>query len=417
MKRNVLAAISIFLATCTGVIADDWPQWRGPNRDGKSAETGFVKKWPENGPRQVWQVDDLGSGYSTPSVVGSRLYVLSNEGLENESVQAREVLDGKQTWIVRLGKVGEPNQQPAYPAARSTPTVLEGVVYAIGSDGDLVALKAEDGKEIWRKNLRTDFGGQPGRWAYSESPLIDNNKLICTPGGKDAALVALNKKTGEVIWKTEVEKADPSAYSSIIVVEAAGVKQYVQYLQSGLVGVDASTGKLLWHYDKPAKGSAANIPTPIVRGDLIFCSTGQGGAGLIQLVKNGSGIKIEEKYFLKKLPNAIGGSVLVGDFLYGTTSTGLECVEFRTGDIKWQDRSIGAGSVCFADGQLYLHGENGDVALVEATPAGYKENGRFTPESAPVDRKGKAWAYPIIANNRLYIRDAGHLWSYDIKAQ
>ncbi len=417
MKPNLLVALSLIVGTYTGALADDWPQWRGPNRDGKSAETGFVKKWPENGPRQIWQVDDLGSGYSTPSVVGSRLYVLSNEGLENESVQAREVLDGKQTWIVRLGNVGEPNQQPAYPAARSTPTVLEGVVYAIGSDGDLVALKAEDGKEIWRKNLRIDFGGQPGRWAYSESPLIDGDKLFCTPGGKDAALVALNKKNGEVIWKTEIEKADPSAYSSIIVVNSAGVKQYVQYLQSGLVGVDANTGKLLWHYDKPAKGSAANIPTPIVRGDLIFCSTGQGGAGLIQLVKDGSGIKIEEKYFLKKLTNAIGGSVLVGDFLYGTTSTGLECVDFRTGDIKWQDRSIGAGSVCFADGQLYLHGENGDVALVEATPAGYKENGRFTPEAAPADRKGKAWAYPIIANNRLYIRDAGRLWSYDIKAQ
>jgi len=405
----------VALCSVTFMHAEDWPQWRGPHRDGKSAEKDLMKEWPKEGPKQIWHVSDLGSGYSTPSVAGERLYLLSNEGLENESIQARGVMDGKQTWIVRLGKVGQPNQQPSYPAARSTPTVEQDVVYAIGSDGDLVSLASADGKEKWRKNLRTDFGGEPGRWAYAESPLIDGDNLICTPGGKESAIIALNKKTGEVVWKTAMPEGDPAAYSSVIIVDAAGVKQYVQFLQKGLVGVDAKTGKLLWRYDRPAQGSAANIPTPVADGDLVFCSTGQGGAGLLKLVKKGDGIAAEEQYFQKKLPNAIGGAVLINGFLYGTTGTGMECAEFKTGDIKWQERGLGAGSVCYADSSLYLHGENGDVGLVQATPEGYKEKGRFTPESAPSDRKGKAWAYPVVANGRLYIRDAGHLWAYDIK--
>jgi outer membrane protein assembly factor BamB len=413
----VFAALLSLQVSTSSVLAEDWPQWRGPNRNGISEEKGLLKEWPKDGPKLVWQVKDLGAGYSTPSVVGDQVFVLSNEGLENESVQARSVKDGKQLWAVRLGKVGEPKQQPAYPAARSTPTIDGDLLYAIGSDGDLVCLAKADGKERWRKSLRTDFGGQPGRWAYSESPLIDGDVLVCTPGGKDATIVALNKKNGEVIWKSAVPNADAAAYASATIVNAAGTKQYVQFLPKSLVGVDAKSGKFLWAYGKTAEKSAANIPTPVSSGDFVYSATGQGGAGLVKIAKNGDEFAAEEIYFDRKLPNQIGGVVLLGENLYGTTGTGLECVDFKTGAIKWQDRSIGAGSICLADGQLYLHSEtSGEVALVEASPAGYKEKGRFTPREQP-ERKGKAWAYPVVANGRFYVRDTGTIWCYDVKGK
>jgi len=407
--------LSVQILTTT-ILANDWPQWRGPHRNGISEEKGLLKEWPKEGPKLVWQAKDLGSGYSTPAVVGNQIFVLSNEGLENESIQARNVQDGKQAWAVRLGKVGEPKQNPNYPAARSTPTVDGDVLYAISSDGDLVCLTIADGKERWRKNLRTDFGGQPGRWAYSESPLVDGDALICTPGGKDATMVALNKKNGELIWKSAIPDGDTAAYSSATIVEALGVKQYVQFLPKALVGVEAKSGKFLWSYGKTAEKSAANIPTPVSRNEYIYSATGQGGGGLVKLVKDGDKFAAEEAYFEKKLPTAIGGVVLIGEYLYGTSSGGLECVEFKTGAIKWQERGIGAASILFADGQLYLHGENGQVALVDASATSYKEKGSFTPPDQP-QRKGQAWAYPVVANGRFYIRDTGSLWCYDVKGR
>src|SRR6266850_4942656 len=198
----------VFLPVATN--ASDWPQWRGPKRDGISQETGLMKEWPKEGPKLLWQAKDIGSGYSTPSVAGDRLYLLSNTGLEDEFVLCLSAKDGKKIWSKTIGKVGEPNQNPAYPAARSTPTLVGDVLYALGSDGDLVCLKTADGTVQWQKNLRSDFGGVPGRWAYSESPLIDGNVLVCTPGGKDATMMVLDSKKGEVIWKSAVPAADPA---------------------------------------------------------------------------------------------------------------------------------------------------------------------------------------------------------------
>jgi outer membrane protein assembly factor BamB len=395
--------------------AANWPQWRGPQRNGISQETGLLQEWPKNGPRLLWQVKDIGSGYSTPAVVGERLYLMSNQGMEDEFVRALEVKDGKQAWSTRLGKVGNPNQKPSYPAARSTPTLDGELLYALGSDGDLACLERATGKVRWQKNLRTDFGGQAGTWAYAESPLIDGDVLVCTPGGAQATLVALNKKTGQLLWKSSVPGGDQAAYASVIVVTVAGVKQYVQFLQKGLVGVDAKSGKFLWRYDKTAEGSPANIPTPVARDGYIYSATGRGGGGLIQLKANQNPAEVEQVYSSPRLPTAIGGAVLLGDYLYGTTSQALVCAEFKTGEIKWTDRGVGAGSLCYADGRLYLHGENGDLALVEATPEGYRERGRFTPADQPDRGQSKAWAYPVVANGRFYIRDFGVLWCYDVK--
>jgi len=240
--------------------------------------------------------------------------------------------------------------------------------------------------------------------------------LVCTPGGAEATIIALNKKSGEPIWKCAVPGGDQAAYASIIIVNAGGTKQYVQFLQKGLVGVEARTGKFLWRYDRTAQGSPANIPTPVADGDYVYSAAGRSGGGLIKLKPKDGGMEFEQVYFTPKLPTSIGGAVKVGSHLYGTTGSGLVCADFTTGNLKWQEKSVGAASLCYADGNLYLHGENGEVALVEANPDAYHEKGRFTPVESPDRGRSKAWAYPVVANGRLYIRDLTSLWCYDIKA-
>ncbi|MBI1841926.1 MAG: PQQ-binding-like beta-propeller repeat protein [Verrucomicrobia bacterium] len=395
----------------------DWPQWRGPHRDGISEEKGLLKEWPKEGPKLLWKAEDAGSGYSTPAVVGDRVYLLGNEGLDKESVRAISAKDGKQIWSTQLGKVGNPDQKPPFPAARSTPTVDGNALYALGSDGDLACVEASTGKLRWQKSLRLDFKGKPGQWAYSESPLIDGNTLICTPGGAEATLVALNKNTGEVIWKCAQPEGDEAAYASAVVTEAGGVRQYVQLLQKGLVGVDARTGKPLWRYGKAVSRYGANIPSPVVSDGIIYIGSAGTGGGAVKLKAKDGGIEAEELYFESKLPTAIGGSVKVGEFLYGTTAQALLCIEFATGKVKWEQRIPSASSLCLADGRLYLHGENGDVALVEASPEAYRENGRFTPTGGPKRSQPmeKSWAFPVISGGRLLIREHSSLWCYTIQ--
>jgi outer membrane protein assembly factor BamB len=383
-----------------------------------SKEKRLLKEWPPEGPKLLWQVKDLDFGYSTPAVVGGRLYVLSNQGLDNEFVQARELEDGKPVWSTRLGKVGNPDQRPSYPGARSTPTIDGTHLYALSSAGDLACLETAGGKAVWTRSLRADFGGQPGRWAYSESPLIDGDVLVCTPGGGQATLVALHKKTGEVLWKSAVPGADEAAYASAIVVEAGGIKQYVQFLEKGVVGVEAKTGNFLWRYEQTSQHpGGANIVTPVFRDGCVYTAGVYAveAGGLVRLMAGRGTIQTEPVYFKPKLPRGIGGIVLVGDFIYGAGSTGLVCAEFATGMVKWHERGVGEGSLCAADGRLYVHGFNGEAALVEATSEGYREKGRFTPPDQPDRGMSQAWAYPVVANGRLYIRDLGTLWCYDVR--
>jgi outer membrane protein assembly factor BamB len=411
---RIVAAGLALLATGR-LVAADWPQWRGPQRNGVSAETSLLEEWPQQGPRLVWRVGKIGSGYSTPAVVGQQIYLLANQGLDNELVQARAVADGEEIWSTRIGKVGNPDQQPNYPAARSTPTVDGRFLYVLGSNGDLVCLETGAGKVRWRKNLRRDFGGQPGKWAYAESPLIDGDVLVCTPGGNTATLVALKKSTGATVWKCAIPAGGEAAYASAIVVQSDGIRQYVQILQKGLVGVEAKTGKLLWRYGRTAQGSPAVIPTPVAEQVSIYSAGARSGGGLVRLKVQQGAVDAEELYFSPKLPTGVGGTVEVGNFLYGTTSQALLCAEFATGKVRWAEHALGAASLCYADGRLYLHGENGDLALVEATPQAYREKGRFTPPDQPDRGQSKAWAYPVVANGRLYIRDLDVLWSYDVK--
>ena len=415
-KTVLLGAAAVSLFATTGR-ADDWPQWRGPQRNGVSMEKGFLAEWPKEGPPLLWSVADLGAGYSTPSVVGDRIYLLGNEGLENEFVEARSAKNGQRIWSNHIGKVGNPKQEPNYPAARSTPTVEGKVLYALGSDGDLVCLETTTGKERWRKNLRSDFGGKPGVWAYAESPLVDGDQLICTPGGTNTTLIALNKQSGSIIWQCTVPGGDAATYASAIVVQAGGLKQYVQFLEKGLVGVDAKTGKFLWRYEKTARGSPAVILTPLAEKDQIYSGAYRAGGGLVKLKMNHGAVEPEQVYFSPKLPLGVGGVVKVGEFLYGSTGQAFLCVEFANGTVKWEDRALAPAASCYADGRLYLHGENGDVALVEPTPEAYREKGRVTPPEQPkrANAMEKPWAYPVVANGRLYIRDGVKLWCYDIR--
>jgi outer membrane protein assembly factor BamB len=393
----------------SAAVAADWPGWRGADRTGVSPETGLLKEWPKDGAKLLWKATGLGAGYSSPAVVGDRIYTMGTRGKE-EYVLALDA-DGKQVWEAKVGAIGK-DGPPSYPGPRCTPTVDGDRVYALGSDGDLVCVDTA-GKEKWRKNLTKDFGGVRGRWAYAESPLIDGDLLVCTPGGPKTSLAALNKLTGEVVWTAEVPEGGEAAYASPVVAEAGGVKEYVQFLRNGVAAVSAKDGKFLWLFGR--EPTTTNCSTPIVRDGYVFEShAGPGGNGcaLLQLTADTPGYK--EVYFKKKaLDNHHGGVVLVGDYLYGTTAQTLACVELKTGEQKWSERSVGKGSIAAADGMLYVRGELGPVALVEATPSGYREHGRFNQP----DRSARpAWPHPVIAHGKLYLRDDDVLLCYDVTA-
>jgi outer membrane protein assembly factor BamB len=372
----------------------------------------------------LWKSKDIGGGFSTPIIIGDRIYLMTSTK-EEESVAALDVKDGKQVWSTKIGKVGKNSGFAQYPGTRSTPTADGERLYVLGSDGDLACVERDKGKVVWAKNLKKDVDGQPGTWAYSESVLIDGDVLVCTPGGKTATMLALNKKDGSVIWKCAAKDGDPAAYASPIIAEVGKVKQYVQFVEGGVIGVDAKTGKLLWRYDR-TKDPNANIPTPVFHDDCVFTSTSRNGSGLNRIKVDKDDVASEEVYFNKTALNSIGGVVRVGDYLYGTNARGeLVCMEFKTGKVKWQHASVGSASLCYADGMLYVRGQGGfglgggeppttATALVEATPEEYKEKGRIE-----LTDHGKlpAWPHPVVANGRLYLRDQGVLVCYDIKAE
>jgi outer membrane protein assembly factor BamB len=404
---------SILCAVSLPLFGADWPQWRGPQRNGHSEEKGLQQDWSTEKPKLAWQVSDIGFGYSTPSIAAGKIYLLSNEGTDGEAIQALSIKDGHGLWSAKLGKVGHPEQNPKYPGARSTPTVDGNRVYALGSDGDLVCISTE-GKEQWRKNLRSDFGGKYGEWAYAESPLVDGDAVVCTPGGTNATMVALNKTTGAVIWKCAMPEGDDAGYSSAVMAELSGVKQCVQFLAKGVAGVDATSGKLLWRYLRSAKGSPAVAMTPLVSEGCVYTGAFRAGGGLIKLEKKGEEFEVEELYFNNKLPIGIGSAIKVGPYFYGSGQS-LMCVDFKTGAIKWEERSKGLSWLA-ADGRLFAHADNGEVLLIEPSPEAYRERGRFAPPNRPAEHNdSSALTYPVLANGRLYIRELTSLWCYNVK--
>jgi outer membrane protein assembly factor BamB len=411
---TALALLGLIPGQTTFAAAGDWPQWRGPNRDGVSTETGLLKEWPKDGPPLLWKATGLGAGFSGVALVGQRIYTLGDQGDESH-VLALNRADGKVIWSTKLGKAGSVGWGN-FAGPRGTPTVDDGLVFALSQYGDVICVNAEDGKELWRKNLTTDFGGPIMEWGFSESPLVDGDKVMLTPGGPQGSIVALNKKTGDLIWQSK-EWTDNAHYSSIIIAEIDGVRQYVQLTDKSVAGLSPRDGKILWK--APRKGATAVIPTPIYADGNVYVTSGYGiGCNLFHVAKNGNDFTAEQVYANKVMVNHHGGVVKVGDYLYGfSDSKGWTCQDFKSGEARWQEKGkLDKGSLVYADGRLYCReeAEKGDVALLEATPAGYVEKGRFTPP----DRSGKkSWMHPVVAGGKLYLRDQDLLLCYDVQAK
>jgi outer membrane protein assembly factor BamB len=439
--REASLAVSCIVAATLAARAADWPQWRGPQRTDISRETGLLKTWSRGGPPLLWKYDNAGIGHSGPAIVGERLYTMGARD-ETEYVFALDVKTGKEIWHTRLGPIFTFSSNTWGDGPRGTPTVDGELVYALGGQGELVCLQTKDGKEVWRKNLLKDFGGKvmennpPINWGYTESPLVDGDKLVCCPGGPQGTMIALDKKTGNVIWRSE-ELKDEATDSSIMPAEIDGVRQYVQstYKGSGMgggavVGVAARDGKLLWYFPNKRYDILAIIPTPIVRDNLVYSTAGENaGCDLLEITPSGKGrFKAKDLYSRltqKVMRNEHGGVVLVGDYLYGySDGKGWICQEFKTGKLIWDERTKleGKGSLTCADGNLYLFSDGGTAALIKANPEGWQESGRFalpqmskTRETRPTSRGARIWTHPVVASGRLYLRDQELLFCFDVR--
>ncbi len=420
VAAGLFVAAGLTAAPLTNVREGDWPQWRGPNRDNVSTETGLLDKWPEDGPALAWKGKNLGSGFSSVSVQNGRVFTMGDRD-DKQVVICLSAKDGSEIWSQAIGD----KRTHDYNGPRCTPAADGRYVYALSTDGNLACLESATGNLKWTASYEKDFGGKMmSGWGFSESPLVDGDRLICTPGGKDAMMVALNKLTGKPIWKCAVPDFakhgnDGAGYSSIVISNAAGVKQYVQLIGHGLIGVAAEDGQFLWGYDKVAN-TTANIPTPIVSGDYVFGSTGYGtGAALVKLSKDGSGVKAEEVYFMKHedFQNHHGGMVLVGDYIYAGHGHGQGapiCIELKTGKIMWKEHhGVGheSAAVLYADGKLYYRYQDGTMALIEANPHEFKLISKF---QIP-DVNQPSWPHPVIAGGRLYLREQDNLYCYKVK--
>ena len=394
------------LAASSLAIAADWPQWRGVERDGVSKEAGLLQQWPEGGPPLAWKATGLGEGFASVAVSGGRI-ITQGQSRGGQSVVALDEATGRVLWRTPNGDAYLDRRGGG---PRGTPTIDGETVYALGSNGSLTALEAATGKRLWATNLLRRFNARNINWGISESPLVDGRRVVVNAGGGGASIVAIDKSNGNVIWKS---LDDEAGYSSAIVIEAGGVRQYVLLTGEAAVGVRADNGKPLWRYGR-VSNRTANVATPITRNGRVFVSSDYGtGGGLLELAANGSGVDAKEIYFTREMRNHYNTPVLVGDHLYGYSSRILTCMNFETGEVAWKDRAVGKGQVIAADGLLYLLSEDGVVGLAEATPDGYRERSRF---SIPRGRY-PTWALPVVANGRLYLREQDTLYAYDISSE
>jgi outer membrane protein assembly factor BamB len=423
--RTLLALGICLCAPVAPAGAADWPQWRGPTRTDVSEETGLLKTWPKEGPRLLWTDSNAGVGYSGPAVVGDRLYTMgARDG--TEYLLALDTNTGKELWACQIAPIFKEGHGSG---PRGTPAVDGALLYGIGGQGELVCVETATGKLRWHVNLRKDLGGEMmSGWGYTESPLIDGDRVVCTPGGAQGTLASLDKRTGKVIWRSK-ELKDKATYSSAIVAEVGGVRQFIQmtYASSreqlgGIAGVAANDGRLLWYLPRQGYRTAV-IPTPIFDNNHVYVTAGYGaGCDLITLSPDSKGgTKAEKVYTNKNMVNHHGGVVLVGEHLYGYSDNerGWICQEFKSGKIVWSEKKkLGKGSVTYADGNLYCYAESdGTLALIEASPEGWKESGRFKipQESKARTPSGRTWTHPVVANGRLYLRDQDLFFCFDVK--
>lgn len=413
--RTLLASALLFAganlraaepATIAG--AGDWAQWRGPNRDGISPETGLLHAWPEGGPKLVFSVNGLGEGYSSLAIVGDRIYTQGTDG-DKSVVICLNRADGAPVWKTPTGPRLDQDQGPG---PRGAPTLEGDDLWALNENGDLVRINAADGKIVWQKSLTADFNAANPNWHFAESPLIDGDHLIICPGGKKAGVVALNKQSGRQLWATQ-DLSENAAYSSAILQTIGGIPTIMNFTSEAAVGVAADDGRLLWKEKSPANNTA-NCTTAVYRdGKVFFSSAYNTGGAQFALTANGKDMTAKETYFVKEMDNHHGGIVLVGDAMYGFGGNVLACVDWNTGQVLWRDRSVGKGAVIYADGDLYLLSEANTVGLAKASPEGYVETGRFRIE----DKGRSSWAHPVIAGKKLFIRNQDSLMCYDIAGQ
>jgi outer membrane protein assembly factor BamB len=400
----------------------DWPQYRGPNRDDVSTETGLLKTWPQGGPPLLWTYREAGLGYSGPAIVGDRLYTIGGRG-ETELLICLD--KGKEAWARPVGPLFQfpANKWSAGPSA--TPTVVDGLIYALGGNGDLLCADLA-GKERWKKNLPAEFeaqvnpiGGGPKNlgWGYTWSPVVDGERLILLPGGPKGTVAALDRKTGRLLWRS-AEVKDQCAYASPMIAEIEGVRQVVALTNQGLFGVDVRDGRLLWRSKRDAPYGTEVVNTPLIQGAFIYTTVavGNGGCELVKVGKDGAA----SVWANKNLSNHHGNVIRVGDHVYGHGGPrGWVCQKFMDGQNLWEEkRALGSGALAYADGMLYGYAENdGTVALFAADPAGWKESGRFQIPESSKSRKpsGKIWTPPVVAGGKLYLRDQELIFCYDVK--
>jgi outer membrane protein assembly factor BamB len=403
--------------------SQDWSQFHGPNRDNLSGETGLHTDWNQSPPALLWKIEGLGIGYSSIAIADGKIFTMGDrnktDGSTAQFVLAFDLQTQKELWATQVG----PGHKDG---PRSIPTIDGEFLYALGTEGDLVCLDTATGTEYWRKSLPNDFGGvMMSKWKFSESPLVDGPRLICTPGGPEATLVALDKKTGSVIWKCAVpalgEKGnDGAGYASAIVTEIDGVRQYIQLIGRGLVAVEAETGRFLWGYNRIANRTA-NIPMPVVRGRYVFTTTNYNtGSALLRISRVGDTFHVKELYTLtgRQFENHHGGIVFVGNHVYGGHGNSRgepACVDVATGKIVWRGKAPerGSAAVIYADGHLWFRYDRGLIALIEATPEAFRLKGTFQ----PITGTGPAWAHPVILNGKLYLRHGDLLACYDVSGR
>lgn len=404
----------------TTVQAADWPQWRGPARNAQSDEKLASTDWESSPPKHLWTTSGFGDGYASVSVVNGTLYTAGNTD-GGQAVIAANADDGSILWkkVLTASNPGHKHE-----GSRCTPSIDADRLYVVTSDGSIACLKTADGELVWQRPF-SDWGGiMMSGWGFAESPLVDGDRVLCTPGGPDALVVCLDKMTGKEIWACKGEfdggkGKDGAGYSSIVTSKALGIEQYVQLTGRGLIGIRAQDGRQLWSYTRVANG-VANIPTPIIDGNLVFASTSyKTGACLLELKKKGDTVEVEEKYFLEGnvFNNHHGGMILLDGHIYAghQQNEGFPtCINMQTGEIVWggQLRGPGSGSaaVLYIDGHLIFRYQNGVVALIEATPSGYKLKGQFEPDF----QKGNTWAHPVVVNGKLYLREQDKLMCYQV---
>lgn len=437
MNQRITALIvSALLLSTSLTFGDDWPQWRGPQRTDISPATGLLQEWPEGGPKLLWTYRDAGRGYSSFAIVDGKIYTLSGRGSEESLLEGHgesefliclDEKTGKELWATEIGPFLD---NPWGGGPRSTPAVDGDYVYAFSGQGNVACLNKETGKTKWNVDVKS-LGGTIPKWGYSESVLVDGDKVLCTPGADDATVVAFNKMNGEVLWKAavksqleqdgEVVKKPANAhYSSIMPAIINGELQYVQLTQNTVFGLKASDGKVLWQEPWPP-GKVAVIPTPLVKENYVFITSGY-GAGC-KLIKVNKDYSTEEVYFHTRMKNHHGGVILLGDTIYGHSDAGWVAMDFMSGEDLWRERSrLKKGSVTYADGMLYCVEEpvEGKIALVEATREEFREKGSFKLPEVSEFRSAKGglvWTHPVVINGKLFLRDQNLIFCYDVSAK